>query len=512
MSVLRKHLSDGGSSEMVMILALLASYSFSIPRMDFRVEVESDQTLLLDYRIQFECHAGADPIDVVDIGLPTPEWNTEQMQAFLDGVSMPVRRSSYIENGVEVPLGAGIGPGQTGILEFHGSCRGGIYEDDEQEGWASLRLSPTWFDGALIHGNTSLVMDLVFPPGSEPELVRYHDVPFDTAWVAKDRVVFRWERDVRLNRSFEVGVGFPDSLVTGSLSVRPSEPLIDPACCVPLAFLLVMVLIVVLPIVFMVRNTRIRSRQYLPPKIRTGGKGVRRGLTVPMAALLMEKPLERVLMLVVWSLIKKGAVTVTGEGTDSRITPSSLIPEGLRTYEKKLVDLLLGEEGLTSGNLNEYFKEMIEELGLAMEGFSMKETGEYYDGVMKNAWKQLEQSPDATEAARVFSDRFQWLLASEEKPQVRLSRLPVPVFIPVSAWPVPVGGTGGSVNVAAACGNLVSRIESAAGSAVSGLTRSVAGVLNPIPRSTGGRSYSGGGCACACACAGCACACAGGGR
>lgn len=491
-----------------MILALLASYSFSVPEMYFQVGVESDQTLLLDYRIRFECRDGADPIDVVDIGLPGTEWSTFGMEAFLDGVSMPVNRSSYIENGVEIRLWPGIGPGETGVLEFHGSCGGAVYKDDKQDGWASLRLSPTWFDGSMIHGNTRLVMDLVFPPGSSPELVRYHDVPFDTAWVAKNRVLFRWERDVRLNRSFEVGVGFPDSLVTGSLSARPRKPLIkiDPACCIPLGMIAIMMLFVVLT----VRNTLNGALKYLPPKIRTGGKGVRRGLTVPMAALLMEKPLERVLMLVVWSLIKKGAVTVAGK--DFRLTPSPTVPEGLRTYEKKLLDLLRGEAGLTLGDLSGYFREMIQELGTAMDGFSMKESRKYYEGVMKNAWKQLEQSPDATEAARVFIDRFQWLLASEEKPQARLAKLPMSVSIPASAWPVPVKGAGGSINIAAACGALVSKTESVAGSMVSNLTLRVAGAMNPVSRSTGGGSSSGGGCACACACAGCACACAGGGR
>jgi hypothetical protein len=275
---------------------------------------------------------------------------------------------------------------------------------------------------------------------------------------------------------------------------------------------MVLFLFIALPLFFGIRSSIIRQKQYLPPKIRVGGKGVRRGLTVPMAALLMEKPLDRVVMLMVWSLIKKGAVTVTGEGAGTRITPMGLVPEGLRDYEKKLLELIAGEEGLTAKNLETFFKGMIGDLETAMEGFNLKTTREYYTGVMKNAWKQLEEAPDATAAAEVFADRFQWLLASEEKPQQRLSRLPVPVFIPASSWPVTTGGTGQSINVAAACGNLVSRIESAAGSSVRGLTRSVASVVNPLPVSSGSSRSSGGGCACACACAGCACACAGGGR
>ncbi len=498
---------------MVVLLALLASYSFSVPDMYCRVSVNQDQTLALFYRITFQCNTGADPVDVVDIGLPTRDWSVSDMRASLDGNGRPVMVSSYIDNGVEISLGAGIRPGETGVLEFNGMCSGGIYVDDDQEDWASFHFSPTWFDGSLLTGHTDLVLEMVFPQGSAPDSVRYHDTPFDSSWVDKGRVVFRWDRSVRLDRPFEVGIGFPAALVPGSLATRPSEPLFDPACCAPVAIFLILLLFIALPLFFGIRSSIIRQRQYLPPKIRVGGKGVRRGLTVPMAALLMEKPLDRVVMLIVWSLIKKGAVTVTGEGAGTRITPMGLVPEGLRDYEKKLLELIAGEEGLTTKNLEAFFKEMISDLGTAMEGFNLKTTREYYTGVMKNAWKQLEEAPDAVAAAEVFADRFQWLLASEAKPHERLSRLPVPVFIPASSWPVSTGGTGQSLNVAAACGSLVSRIESAAGSSVRGLTRSVAAIVNPIPVSrSGGYRSGGGGCACACACAGCACACAGGGR
>jgi hypothetical protein len=501
---------------MVILLALLAGYGFSVPEMHCVVTLETSQDLQIYYHILFACNPGADAIDVVDIGLPTTGWQVSDMKAWLDGTPYPVMRSTYISNGVEIPLGVGIAQGESGVLEFLGTCRGGVYRDDNDEDWASFRFSPTWFDGSILTGETRLILDIEFPPGSHPDSVRYHETPFDSAWVDGDRVVYRWDRNVWLNRAFEVGVGFPVGLVTGSLQTRPEEPpfltlCLAPGLCFPAFFGGIFMLLFILPIFFAVRSSILRQKQYLPPKIRVGGKGVRRGLTVPNAALLMERPLDRVLMLVVWSLIKKGAVNVTGEGPGTKLTPAGIEPGGLRDYEKKLLELIAGEEGLTPKNLDTFFQDMIKELEKAMEGFNLKTTRDYYTGVMKNAWKQLEEAPDAKSAAEVFTDRFQWLLASENKPEVRLGRLPRPVFIPVSSWPVSAGATGQSINVAAACGNLVSRIESAAGRASQGLTQRVARVVNPAPVSSGS-SRSGGGCACACACAGCACACAGGGR
>lgn len=500
---------------MVVLLAVLTAYSFSVPDMYCRVSVNEDQTLYLTYAITFQCDPGARTIDVVDIGLPTRTWNVSDMRASLDGTPLPVKVSGYIDNGVEVALGEGIRQGSSGRFEFHGVCRGGIYRDDHDEDWASFRFTPTWFDGSLLTGDSRLTLDIIFPQGSHPDSVRHHEVPFDSAWVDKDRVVYRWERNVRLNRAFEVGVGFPARLVTGELAARPRGPsffetVFSPDVCIGGSMCTVMVLVFLVPIFFGIRSSILRKKQYLPPKIRVGGKGVRRGLTVPMAALLMERPLDRVLMLIIWSMIRKGAVTVSGEGAATAITPAGITPKGLRDYEKKLLELISGEEGLTPKNLGSYFEEMIKDLAKAMEGFNLRTTRQYYRGVMNNAWKQLEEAPDATAAAEVFTDRFPWLLASEDKPENRLGRLPTPVFIPRSSWPVSTGGTGQSINVAAACGALVSRIEGAASRASTGLTQRVARVLNPAPQSTGSRS--GGGCACACACAGCACACAGGGR
>jgi len=45
--------------------------------------------------------------------------------------------------------------------------------------------------------------------------------------------------------------------------------------------------------------------QYLPPKISIEGKGIKRGLTAVEAGILLEEPLDKILTMILFGLIKK---------------------------------------------------------------------------------------------------------------------------------------------------------------------------------------------------------------
>ena len=56
-------------------------------------------------------------------------------------------------------------------------------------------------------------------------------------------------------------------------------------------------------------NSR-RKRQYLPPKISIEGHGIKRGLTAVEAAILLEEPLDKIMTMILFSVIKKNAAEV----------------------------------------------------------------------------------------------------------------------------------------------------------------------------------------------------------
>lgn len=510
-------------------VSLAQSYNFSIPEFNCTVEINPDRSLTISYEVLFTCSAGYHAIDIVDIGFPSDDFILDDVEAGIDNHVFPsssIYYSSYIDDGVEVHLGQyAIGPGDSGHFRCSGVTRDMVFLDTEDDEFASVEFTPTWFDGGLVSGQSDFTLTVIFPEGAEPDLVRHHDRPFTSSAVDKSgRVVYVWQGRRKISSPYTVGVSFPKDLVQGPLTERPKEPLLSGealVCVGVLGFVVLVFGLMIFGIVKAVKNGKKRREEYLPPKLGLEGSGVKRGLTAPMAALLLEQKLDRVLMLIIFGLLKKGNLQLEG-GKLMRVGS----PDGLRTYEKELL-LLIPEEGrdkpIPAEDMKKIFLGMIKELEEKMKSFSLNETQQYYKSIIESAWRMVDGDISAERAGEIITDRFQWMLA-DGKFDRRISRLPESrgVILPYymygyfsgKASHSPVGG-GAGISLSQACSQVAGALERAAGTATTGitsLTRTITGVTNPVPVATYSSRSGGSGCACACACAGCACACAGGGR
>lgn len=79
-----------------------------------------------------------------------------------------------------------------------------------------------------------------------------------------------------------------------------------------------------------------RRSEYLPPKLGLEGSGIKRGLTAPLAALLLEQKLDRVFVLIIFGLLKKGILKLNEEGRLIKTGTQA----GLRSYEEELLAVL----------------------------------------------------------------------------------------------------------------------------------------------------------------------------
>ena len=68
--------------------ALAQDYYFAVPLLQMQVFIEPDGTARLVYDITFENQPSGRSIDVVDIGLPTADYQISNMRAFIDGVEL----------------------------------------------------------------------------------------------------------------------------------------------------------------------------------------------------------------------------------------------------------------------------------------------------------------------------------------------------------------------------------------------------------------------------------------
>ena len=86
-----------------------------------------------------------------------------------------------------------------------------------------------------------------------------------------------------------------------------------------------------------------RKLQYLPPKIAIEGHGIKRGLTAVEAAILLEQPMDKILTMILFSTIKKGAAEVVTK-EPLKIKLHLPLPEGMQEYESDFLKAFEGND------------------------------------------------------------------------------------------------------------------------------------------------------------------------
>jgi hypothetical protein len=92
--------------------------------------------------------------------------------------------------------------------------------------------------------------------------------------------------------------------------------------------------------------------EYLPPSIGVEGVGVKRGLTAVEAAILLETPLNKVLTMILFGLMKKGAVRVISE-KPLKFERTDPPPTDLHSYEKNFLGAIDDRGQLDDKDLRE---------------------------------------------------------------------------------------------------------------------------------------------------------------
>jgi hypothetical protein len=528
-------------------------YSFSIPKLTVHVYLNEDGTISLDYLFVFQNDSGGHVIDFVDVGMPNGDYDWNSISADVNGNPVTISSDYQGEGGYGFAVDMGsyaIPPGQTGQVHVVvGSIDNMFYPDSDDSNYASSEFSPTWFGSQYVNGSTDLTVTFHLPPGVQPEEPRYHlprnwagaDAPI-TGIDAQGRVTYTWNSpNADSSSQYTFGASFPASYIPAAVIVRQSfldslnidfGSIFSTLICCGFAFFMFGI-----PALSIIGGQR-RKLQYLPPKIAIEGHGIKRGLTAVEAAILMQEPLDKVMTMILFGVVKKEAAEVTSRDPLA-LKVASPLPEDLRDYERDFIKAFEAEDKRTQRKeLQDLTVKLIRSVGDKMKGFSRRETMEYYKSIMEKAWQQVEAADTPEVKSQKFDEALEWTMLDKDFDDRTRRTFTGPIYVPMwwgrydPSW----GGTGGkggglaSPSIPSASGGRSGLPGSAfAASMVSGMqnfssgvmgnlntfTSGVTKVTNPPPppsRSSGGGGRSGGGCACACACAGCACACAGGGR
>lgn len=567
----------------MILLALIVSpvcaqdYSFKVTTEAVTVTITSDGTATIAYTFDFSNNAGAHPIDYVDVGMPNSNYDIHSITADVNGENISdIQPSQYVKPGVALGLGANSIPaGGSGTVHCHiGTVRNILYPgtQKESEPYASLQFSPTRFDSKYVSGSTNFSVTLVLPVSDalEPRFYPPKHWPDSagpqTGFDQSNHIFYRWQTsNANGSTQYIFGAAFPAALVPASAIVQPPRFNFgawlndNSVLLLTLGTLFLTVISILCPFLatlvtlgailyLIIRIIRQQKMDYLPPKISIEGNGIKRGLTAVEAAILMEQPMDKILTMILFSLVKKNAARVVTRDPlkIEAVTPQ---PEGLHTYEINFLQALQSALPDSEKNaLQDMMVALVQSVTEIMKGFSRKETVAYYQDIIKHAWVQIETAGTPDVKSQIFGENIEWTMLDQNygehthrvfdagpaflpewwgnyDPSYYLASLGGDSSLPASP-PSPSGGDKPSSTPflptlpgGAFAASVINGVQSFSAGIIGDIinfTESVTAKTNPVPVATSSSFHSvgssGGHHSCACACAGCACACAGGGR
>lgn len=571
-------------------------YKFSVDKEVVNAYWNADSTLSLDYVWNFTNQPSAHVIDFVDVGMPNGNFNiygpeptaapttVPATSALNDALPVPSAtpviprvgddKRFYAEAngnhisvtsgyqgegfwGFSVDMGAyAIQPGQTGTVHVYaGDIRAVLYTDDQDSTYASAVFSPTWFGSKFVTGSTDMTVIYHLPPGVQSTEPRWHEAPKGfpseplTGLDDDGRITYTWQNaNASGSKQYMFGASFPKMYVPLA-AIGSTPPVVIPPAGFSFNFDLgnfcgfstILFFFVGIP-VLMYRAVTFKKMAYMPPKVSIEGHGIKRGLTAVEAAILMEQPLDKVMTMILFGVVKKGGAQVVKREPLKLSFPKDE-PSGLHDYETDFVIAFLETDSQKRrGLLQEMTVALVKSVSQKMKGFSRKETVAYYKSIMEDAWKQVEASDTPEVKSENLDNNLEWIMLDKNYDDRSRRAFHGPIYVP-TWWDryeptyhpaTPTTTSGRPVSAPISSGSRALPGADFAASVVGGVqnfstriigdvgkfTDRISNITNPPPpvshSSSGGHSSGGGGghssCACACACAGCACACAGGGR
>jgi hypothetical protein len=497
--------------------------SYGVPNMKMYVTIEPDGSALIDYSIAYHNLPGSAPKEVVDIGTPNKNYDLQNVKAWLGNRRIPaadIKRSTEIDTGFEVHFGAAaIPPGGRDVLRVQFAMPKMIFQDTTRKDYASFEITPTWFNPNYLQGNTHLQIAVQLPKWVKPEEALSQKTPFrERAKTDKGTVVYWDYPAISLTGAHLVGVSFPK----GDLPVIKQnafdlllkwfrESTQARLVCGGIFLILFAILffrfsggtgfsvfailsaaagflfyispgwhLLSLPLVVVMIGVNEwllgkRKTKYMPPIAQVEGGGIKRGLTAPEAAVLLELPLGKVLSLVIFGMLKKGILrqvqanplvvelneafappqdTLPAVATASSPEPAKAAvpavhaevvasPEGaqspdgdqsaehfrkavqnmgsvMQAYESSFLFLLQHNPGKPVSNLDFTLpmRGLIESTAAKMKGFDLAQTKQYYQSIVRRATEQAAAIGDIPQRQATIDRNFDWILMDDHYPTV----------------------------------------------------------------------------------------------
>ncbi len=501
-----------------------------------QISINQDGTIDLTYNISVTVTSGS--MGGFYVGQPNSDFTIGEAKD-QNGNQLTVNdASSGGDYRVDVLFNPRIQAGQSIWFQVTTNVGGMISNDTTNPGNYGMQFIPQWISDVPI---SDVRVQIVMPEGVQVGDVKTTENFYNGTSTVEGRLAIYWEKpQIAANERFMVGVSFPAQFLPNYTPPSGGFNFGNFGVFIALgviAFVIIIIIIVALAV---------RKSSYSSPKVSMETLGIKRGLTAVEAAYLLDLKPPQLVTAILYSLLQKRAVWA--EQTKPSLKLKVLAPyenkvgtkeNPLRYYEIDFLNSLKPDGTLDEEKLAHTIMFLRDTVEQKMEGFSRKDTVDYYRRIVGQAWQQVEKAGTPDLAANAYDEQLLWLMLDPNQrgrtETVFRDRViqpnplwfwwwygytiyhPHPTYHPNPSAPTQ-SGPPPQILGADFANNIATAVENTSNNIVVNLEKFANAIVPPPPKTSHEPAHPKAGCvcacaacACACACVSCACACAGGG-
>ena len=503
-----------------------------------QIFINQDGTIDLAYNITVTVTSGT--MHGFYVGQPNSDFTPGQAMDQYGNNLQVVDASNGGDYRIDVTLNQPLTAGNSIWFQVTTNVAGMIRNDTTNPGNYGMQFIPQWISDVPI---SDVRVQIVLPPEVTVNDVKTTQNFYNGTSSVEGRIAVYWEIPaIQANEQFLVGVSFPSrfmpnyvpSQVSGGFDFGVFGAILGLAG-VLFAFFVIIIIIGV-----------IRKSSYSSPKVGMETLGIKRGLTAVEASYLLGFKPTQILTEILYSLLKKRAVWAkeTKPALKLQVLPpfnNKIGPKDnpLRYYEIDFLNSLKADGTLNEEKLANTIMFLRDTMEQKLQGYSRKDTVDYYRKITAQAWTQVEQAGTVELASNAYDDQLLWLMLDPNQRARTETVFRDHVIQPNPLWfwwwygytiyhPHPTytpnvnvpskSGPPPAIPGADFANNIATAVENTSNSIVVNLEKFANAIVPPPPKTSHQPAHpksdcvcACAACACACACVSCACACAGGG-
>ncbi len=510
---------------------------YSVDHQWTQIFIKQDGTIDLIYNLTLTVTQGT--IHSFDVGQPNQDFTIGQA---VDQYGNQLHTYSYTPDVASVDFKNPLNAGDSIWYTITTNVAGMIYNDTTNPGNLGMQFIPEWLTIPI----NDVRVQIVLPPGVTTNDLKTTSNFYNSTSTVDGQLAAFWEiPQLAAQQQVTLGVSFPAQYMpnynppsgSGGGGGEGSSGLeYLPLIILPIVAIIIIVLVVRVA----------RKSSYASPKVSMETLGVKRGLTAVEASYLLDMKPTQIVTEILYSLLQKRAVWA--EQTKPSLKLKVLAPyenktgtaqNPLRYYEIDFLNSLKADGTLDEAKLAHTVMFLRDTVEQKLQGYSRKDTVDYYRKIVSQAWSQVEQAGTVDLASNAYDQQLLWLMLDPNQRTRTETVFRDRVITPNPLWfwwwygystyhPHPTyqpnvqtptqSGKPPAIPGSEFANNIATAVEGTSNNIVANLEKFANSIVPPPPKAShepaphkAGCVCACAACACACACVSCACACAGGG-